>query len=142
MAPRHRRPLGANYRRLLIAAGGSNVADGVFQVALPLLAVRLTQSPAAVAGLTFAARLPWLVFGVLAGALADRLDRRATMVRVDIARAALIGGLALIVVAEHERLWVLYCVALLLGIGETVFDTSSQSLMPVIVSRDDLSRAN
>jgi MFS family permease len=135
-------PLGPSYRKLVTASGFSNVADGVFQVALPLLAVRLTQSPAAVAGLTFAARLPWLVFGVLAGALADRLDRRATMVRVDIARAALIGGLALLVVAEHERLWVLYAVALLLGIGETVFDTSSQSLMPAIVARDDLSRAN
>src|SRR5687767_11348449 len=82
MAGRHRTPLGANYRKLVAAAGCSNVADGVFQVALPLLAVRLTQSPIAVAGLTFAARLPWLVFGILAGVFADRLDRLATMVRV------------------------------------------------------------
>jgi MFS family permease len=142
MAARRRAPLGANYRKLLSAAGFSNFADGVFQVALPLLAVRLTRSPAAIAGLTFTARLPWLLFGVIAGALADRLDRLRTMVRVDVARAALIGGLAAVVAVEREELWILYAVALLLGVGETLFDTSSQSLMPTIVPLDELSRAN
>ena len=142
VSTRRHEPLGGNYRRLVTAAGFSNLADGVFQIALPLLAVRLTRSPAAVAGLTFAARAPWLVFGVVAGVLADRLDRLATMVRVDIARAVLIGGLAVLVAVERQELWVLFVAAVLLGIGETMFDTSSQSLMPSVVERDQLSRAN
>lgn len=135
-------PLGGSYRKLLGAAASSNLADGVFQVALPLLAVRLTQSPAVVAGLTLAARLPWLLFGIVAGVLADRWDRLRTMVRVDLARAVLIGALAVTALAGHDRLWVLYVVAVVLGIGETLFDTSSQSIMPSVVGSDDLSRAN
>src|SRR5690349_9675371 len=121
-------PLGAGYRKLVSAAGFSNLADGVFQIALPLLALRITQSPAAVAGIMFAMRLPWLLFGVVAGTLADRLDRRWTMVSVNVARATLIGSLAIVVAAEREELWVLYAVAFLLGVGETLFDTSGQSL--------------
>lgn len=135
-------PLGRNYRAVWAAAAVSNLADGVFQVALPLLAIRLGASPAGVAGLVVASRLPWLLFTLHAGALADRLDRRATMVGVDLARTALIGGLAVLVAAGGERLAVLYAVAFLLGTGETLFDTSAQSLMPAVVAGDQLSRAN
>jgi MFS family permease len=134
--------LGANYQRLWTASGFSNLADGVFQVSLPLLALRLTRSPAAVAGVALAARLPWLLFALHAGALADRLDRKRTMVNVDIARVVLIGGLGMVVALEHEQLWLLYVIAFLLGIGETLFDTAAQSVMPVIVEPDELSRAN
>ena len=48
----------------------------------PLLAVTLTRDPALVAGFAVAQRLPWLLFGFIGGALADRLDRRRAMVAV------------------------------------------------------------
>ena len=134
--------LGPDYRRLWSASALSNLADGVFQVALPLLALRLTRSPGEIAGLSLVARLPWLLFALPAGALADRLDRRRTMVNVDLARTVLIGGLALLTAAGHERLWVLYVVAFGLGVGETLFDTAAQSVMPMVVGRDRLSEAN
>jgi MFS family permease len=133
--------LGRNFSRTLAASGFANLADGVFQVALPLLAVQLTRSPVLIAGVTVAARIPWLAAPV-AGALADRLDRRQTMVRVNLVRTGLLGGLALAVAADQASLVVLYAVALLLGIAETLFDTSAQSLLPAIVARDDLTRAN
>ena len=125
--------LGANYRKLWAASSLSNLADGVFQVALPLLALRITQSPTEIAGLALASRLPWLLFALHAGALADRLDRRVTMTRVDVGRAVMIGGLAAVAAAGREELWILYVVAFVLGIGETLFDTSAQSLMPSLV---------
>lgn len=134
--------LGGSYRKLWTADGLSNVADGMFQLALPLFALRITRSPAAIAGLAFAARVPWLVLGVVSGTVADRLDRRTTMVRVDVARAALIGALAIVLVLDRGELWLLYAVALALGAGETLFDTSSMALLPAIVQPDDLSRAN
>jgi MFS family permease len=133
--------LGRNFHKALAASGFSNLADGVFQVALPLLAVQLTRSPLLIAGVNIAARLPWLL-ALVAGALADRLDRRQTMVRVDLFRAVLLGGLALAVAADLASLALLYAVALLLGLAETLFDTSAQSLLPALVSRDDLSLAN
>jgi MFS family permease len=133
--------LGRNFHKALVASGFANLADGVFQVALPLLAVQLTRSPLLIAGVAVAARLPWLLAPV-AGALADRLDRRQTMVRVNLVRTVLLGGLALAVAADLATLVMLYAVALLLGFAETLFDTSDQSLLPAIVPRDDLTRAN
>jgi MFS family permease len=137
----HRMPLGRNFAKAMVASGFANLADGVLWVALPLLAVQLTRSPLLVAGVTVAARLPWLLAPV-AGALADRLDRRQSMLRVNLVRTVLLGGLALAVAVDLATLAMVYVVAVLLGIAETLFDTSAQSLLPALVSREDLTRAN
>src|SRR5262245_50041298 len=109
------------FHRLVIASGFSNLADGVFRVALPVVALGITRDPGAFAAVTLVSRLPWLLFALVAGALADRLDRRRTMVLVNLARTALIGALALLVAADHEGLWALYLVGFALGMGETLF---------------------
>ena len=134
--------LGPGYAKLWSAAALSNLADGVFQVALPLMALRLTRSPAAVAGVAFAGRLPWMLFALHAGALADRLDRRRTMTLVNVGRVVVIGGLGLAVAVDVASVALLYVVAFVLGVGETLFDTASQSILPMVVDRDELSRAN
>jgi len=134
--------LGNAFNRLLAASAVSNLADGVFQVALPLLAVTLTRSPALVAGVALAQRLPWLVMTLPAGALADRLDRRLTMIRVDVLRVVVMGAIAATVAADIASMPVLYAAALVLGVGETLFDTAAQSILPSVVARDDLSVAN
>jgi MFS family permease len=133
--------LGPNFHKALVASGFANLADGVFWVALPLLAVQLTRSPVLIAGVTIAARVPWLLAPV-AGALADRMDRRQAMVRVNLVRTVLLGGLALAVAADLATLPILYAVAVLLGVAETLFDTSAQSLLPALVARDNLTVAN
>jgi MFS family permease len=133
--------LGPNFHKALVASGFANLADGVLWVVLPLLAVQLTRSPVLIAGVNLAARLPWLL-ALVAGALADRLDRRQTMVRVNLVRTVVLGGLALAVAADLATLAMLYAVALLLGLAETLFDTSAQSLLPALVSRDELTTAN
>ena len=75
--------LGPEYRKLWAASAVSNLGDGITLVAGPLLAASLTRDPALVAGLTFAQRLPWLLFSLLSGALVDRLDRRRLMAAVE-----------------------------------------------------------
>jgi MFS family permease len=133
---------GRNFTKALAASGFANLADGVFQVALPLLAVQLTRSPLLIAGVSVAARIPWLLLSLVAGALADRLDRRQTMLRINLFRAVLLGGLAAAVAAGVATLPMLYVAALLLGAAETLFDTSAQSLLPAVVPRAELTRAN
>jgi MFS family permease len=91
---------------------------------------------------TVVSRLPWLLFALVAGALADRLDRRRTMVLVDSSRFLVLAGLALAVSAGVASLPLIYGVAFVLGTLETLFDTSAQSIMPSLVGRDQLSRAN
>jgi MFS family permease len=134
--------LGRSFNRLLGASALSNLADGVFQIALPLLAVTLTRSPALVAGVVLAQRLPWLIMALPAGALADRLDRKRTMVRVDILRVVVMGAIAAAVAADVASIVLLYVAALVLGVGETLFDTAAQSILPSVVDRDQLSVAN
>jgi MFS family permease len=139
---RGRAPLGASYWKLWTSSGLSNLADGVFKIALPLLAVQLTQSPTLVAGLTVAATLPWLLFALTAGALADRLDRRKLMLWANLSRALLPVALVAVILLDFGSIWALYAVALMVGVAETLYDTSAQSIMPQVVHRDQLSRAN
>jgi MFS family permease len=134
--------MGAGFRRLVVASGFSNLADGVFQVALPLITLGVTRDPAAFTTVTVALKLPWLLFALPAGALADRLDRRRTMVLVNAGRGVLIGGLAAVVATSGATLWLLVLVALALGVGETLFDTAAMSIVPNLVGRDELSQAN
>jgi MFS family permease len=138
--------LGPSFWKLWSASALSNLADGLVKVALPLVAVTLTDSPGLVAGVTLAVTLPWLVFALPAGALADRVDRRGAMVTADVVRAAAVAVLAVTVALGLESsvaaIWALYAVALLLGTAETVYDTCAQSMLPQVVSRDRLPRAN
>jgi MFS family permease len=141
--------LGANYWKLWTSSAFSNLADGVFLIALPLLAIRLTDSPILIAGLAIALRLPWLLFVLIAGALADRLDRRRTMLLVQLVRGGIAAGLAAGVLLDvispaspELGLVILYVAGLALGVGETLFDTAAQSVMPSLVRRDQLPTAN
>ena len=134
--------LGTAYWQLWTASGLSNLADGVFKIALPLVAIRFTRSPTLIAGLTFALTLPWLLFALQAGALADRLDRRRAMLGANLARGALLAALVIVVWLDLGAIWTLYVVALSVGVAETIYDTSAQTILPQLVRRDQLSRAN
>ncbi len=61
---------------------------------------------------------------------------------VNLLRVAVIGAMAVLALTDLLSLPVLYGAALVLGIGETLFDTAAQSIMPSLVGRDQLSRAN
>ena len=111
-------------------------------VAAPLLAATLTRDPVLVAGLTFAHRLPWTLFTLVAGALVDRLDRRKVMWTVDAARALLVGLLGVAIYSGWANLPLLYVVFFLLGTLETLFDNASQAILPGVVRREQLERAN
>jgi MFS family permease len=134
--------LGAAYWRLWTAQGAANLADGVLKVALPLAAIGYTRSPALIAGVAFAVTVPWLLFALPAGALVDRLDRRRVMIGADAARAALLGVLAVVVVADAGSIWALYVIGVCVGVTETFHDSAAQSLLPQVVRRDQLERAN
>ncbi|ABP53133.1 MFS transporter [Salinispora tropica] len=135
-------PLGTSFWRLWSASAASNLADGIAKLALPLIAVSFTDSPVLVAGVAMAFSLPWLLVALLAGALADRLDRRRVMVAANTVRAVLFGAMALATALDAASIWLLYAVAFGAGVAETLYDTSAQSILPQVVSRDALSRAN
>ena len=118
------------------------MGDGVTLVAGPLLAASLTRDPILVAGLTFAQRVPWLLFPLISGALVDRLDRRRVMGYADGVRTALIGALGVAALLGWASLPLLYVIFFLMGTLETLFDNASQAIIPAVVSRDRLEPAN
>lgn len=130
------------YWRLWTSDGLSNLADGVLKVAVPLIAVGLTRDPAVIAGLGVAFTLPWLLCALPAGAMVDRLDRRRAMLAANATRGALLLVLLCIPLLGEHELWALYAVALCVGVTETIYDTAAQSIVPQIVDRDLLPRAN
>lgn len=135
-------PLGPGFRRLFASSAGSNLADGVLQAALPLLAATLTRDPVAVAAVSSLAFVPWLLFSLTAGALVDRVDRRRAMAVANGARALGAGLLAATVVTDVAAMPLLYAAALALGTAETVYDNAARALLPAVVRRDQLERGN
>lgn len=131
-----------NFWKLWGSSVLANLADGIILVAVPLIAVRLTSSPAAVAGVTVAAQIPMLLLGLVAGGLADRLDRRWTMFAVQVLRVVVIGGLTVLAVADALSMPVLYAAVFILGSGEAFFDTNAQSILPAVAGRERLVAAN
>jgi MFS family permease len=142
--PGHEGCAGSGFAKLVSASAISNLGDGVYATALPLLAATLTRDPLLVSLVSFAEWLPWLLFGLLSGALLDRWDRRRVMWAVDAARFAVVGGLALAVFLDQATIALLGVAGFLLGTGQTLVDTGAQSILPALVSRDArrLQRAN
>jgi MFS family permease len=136
------KPQISSFWALWSATAVSNLADGIFKLALPLLATRLTDSPSLVAGVAFAVRLPWLLFALGAGVLADRLDRRQMMLWANLARVVVLGGLVVTALLNLVTLPLIYVAALLLGFAETLADTAGSTVLPSIVETKDLEKAN
>jgi MFS family permease len=120
----------------------ADFGDGVRLAAFPLLAAQLTRSPAAVAAVTAAQNLPWLLIGAGAGVLVDRTDRRRLMVVVDVTRAVLIMGLAAAVLTHSAGLTLIYLAAFATGVGSALRDTAAVTCIPRLVDSADLDRAN
>lgn len=132
----------ARYWRLWGAVASSNLGDGLVSVAFPWLASLLTRDPLLISGVVLATSLPWLLFSLQAGVLGDRMDRRRLMVSANAVRAVVAGATTAAVVTDVMTLPALYAAAFALGMCEVVFDNTSQAILPAIVPRDRLERAN
>jgi MFS family permease len=133
---------GGGFRRLLASAWASDLGDGIALAAGPLLVVSQTRDPFLIALATLLQRLPWLVFGLHAGVIADRYDRRRIIVIANAARAAVLGVLAIMIVTEAVSVTVVLVAMTLLGTAEVFVDTTSQTLLPMLVRKEDLGVAN
>ncbi|GLV85991.1 MFS transporter [Streptomyces lavendulae subsp. lavendulae] len=138
------RKLPTGFGRLWTAQTVSSLGDGVSHAALPLLALTLTRDPMALAVVAAAGTLPWLLFGVLGGALVDRWDRRRTMWVTDAARGALLATAAAAAALDMLNVPLLAAVSFLLGLGGLFFDTAATAYLPDLLGRDPalLERAN
>jgi len=134
--------LGSSFRWLLSASVVTNVGDGVALAAGPLLIASQTRDPLLVSMALLAQTLPQLLFGVVAGAIADRRDRRRIVIAVNLGRAVVLAALAATIVTGTVNIAVILAVLFVLGTAETFADVGSSSLVPRLVRREDLGIAN
>jgi len=136
------RRLGTGFRWLVASSWTSNLGDGIGLAAGPLLVASLTHDAFLVALAATVQWLPPLLFGLLAGALTDRLDRRLIVVTVDTARAVVLTVLTLAAATDRVSIAAVLAALFLLATAEVFADNSSQTLLPMMVDRDDLAVAN
>jgi predicted MFS family arabinose efflux permease len=139
VAPRR---LGASYRWLLASSWMSNLGDGVSIAAGPLLVAALTDDPFLV---SLAALLRWappLLFGLFAGVLSDRVDRRRIVIVADGLRAMVLAVLIVTMFTGHATVVVALVALGLLATAEVFADNTTATLAPMLVPRDDLVVAN
>jgi MFS family permease len=129
-----------DFRKLWLSHVISSFGDALTNLALLITAQRLTGSTAAVATTAVAVALPQLLFGMFAGVLVDRWDRKRVMIASDLARAFLVLGF--LVVSSPDRMWILYVVAFVQASIGTLDNPARSSVVPQIVGRDNLLAAN
>ncbi|SSC24461.1 Transmembrane secretion effector, partial [Klenkia terrae] len=134
--------LGLGFRWLLASSWTSNLGDGIALAAGPLLVASLTRDPFLVSLAAGVQWLPPLLFGLLAGAVTDRVDRRLLVVLVDLLRAAVLVVLTLAVATDLVTIAGVLVALFVLGTAEVFADNSSQTLLPTLVHRDDLAVGN
>ncbi|MEU9736917.1 MFS transporter [Streptomyces sp. NPDC048002] len=130
------------FGRLWSASVLSSFGDGLRTTALPLLAAALTDRPLLIAAVTACGFLPWIVFGLLGGAVADRVDQRRAMWTVDALRGLLVAAFAVAVALGHASIGLLIALAFVLTTLQTLFDNAATALLPSLVDRAELGGAN
>ncbi|WP_443045029.1 MFS transporter [Streptomyces sp. Go40/10] len=120
----------------------SGFGDALRTAALPLLAASLTDRPLLIAAVTACGHLPWIVFGLLGGAVADRVDQRRAMWTVDAVRGLLVASFAAAVALGHASIALLIALAFTLTTLQTLFDNAATALLPALVDREALGSAN
>ena len=134
--------LGRSFRWLLSSTLVNNLGDGIVLSAGPLLVASQTRDPFLVSMALLSQYLPVLIFGVIGGAIADRVDRRRMVVVVDLGRALVLVVLAATIVSGTVNIAVVLVTLFVLGTAETFADAASSTLLPGLVAREDLGIAN
>jgi MFS family permease len=134
--------LGPSFRWLLASSWITNLGDGIAVAAGPLLVASLTRDPFLI---SLAALLSWappLAFGLFAGVLSDRHDRRRIVMIADGSRAVVLAVLIATLATGHLTAAGALVALGLLSTAEVFADNTASTLTPMMVPRDDLALAN
>jgi MFS family permease len=137
------RSLWRNRDFLLLWSGQtvSVLGTNITALALPLLVLAVTHSPAQAGLVTAARQIPYLLFSLPAGALLDRWDRKAAMMRCDLMRWVALGSVPLAFALGHLTLVQLYVVGFIDGTAYVFFSIAQIAALPQVVAKEHLPRA-
>ncbi|KAA6432126.1 MFS transporter [Agrococcus sediminis] len=134
--PAARERMGGAFWRFWSVEVATETGLGLAVIALQTMVVLDLGGGATEVGWLSSARfLPYVVLGLLVGALVEGMRRRTVMLVSDVVRALVLGGLAAVWLAGGGALWVLLLAAVLLGAASLVNDAASQAFVPRLVDR-------
>jgi len=135
-------PLGRVFWVVWWSSTISFVGDGVFYGAVPLLAASLTRDARLVSLVDALTMSGWLCLCLVSGVAIDRRRKTDVMWRVDALRAVIMVVFAALVVTGHGTIGVVLAVSFVIGLASPFFDNASSAVLPEIVERGSLERAN
>ncbi len=131
-----------NFALLWTAVLISGVGDVLYTVGIMVTIFQTSGSALQTAGVMAATLLPIFLLSPVAGAIVDRHSRRAVMVTADLVRAALVTLLLIFAQGDRLNLWLIYLVVAGLGAMTAFYTPARMAILPAIVRRDELARAN
>jgi transmembrane secretion effector len=137
-----RKSLGRDFWLYFSGQLTSQVGSSFTMFALPLLVFKLTHSATNLALTTASEFVPYLLFGLVLGAVADRVDRKRMMLLTDVGRALVIGVLPVLALSGALRVDYIYAVAFVQSTLGILFNCGEFAAIPSLVGRDDLVAAN
>ena len=126
---------------LQLGQGLSTLGSTSTYVAYPLLVLALTHSPAKAGAVGFANVLPYALFALLAGVVADRVDRKRLMIAMDLVRAAAMGSIVAALAAGVLTFWQVAAVAFVEGSAFVFFNNAEVGALRSVVPGRQLPEA-
>jgi MFS family permease len=134
--------LGRDFQLFRLGQGLNSFGSSMTALAIPLLIFRLTGSPTGL-GVAFALGfLPYLIFGLVAGAITDRVDRRRLMIRCDATAMVLLVAVAVLSLTGHLQPWVLFAATFLITTIRIFLEAGTFSAVPALVESSKIETAN
>jgi MFS family permease len=130
-----------NYRLYFYGQLVSTSGTWMQTVALGWLVLRITNSGFAVGVVTALQFLPMLLLGTYGGVIADRLEKRRTLIATQAGMAVSSAALAAITLAGADPLWAIYLLTFILGTFSAVDMPVRQAFVSEMVGQDDLPNA-
>lgn len=130
-----------DFRRTYLAVVVSELGDSFQYVALMWFAL-VSAGPLGVVAVRLADSVPALLFGLHGGVVADRRDRRRTMITADVVRGAILVPIAIAGLADRLDLWMLIVAAFVLETATSYFAPAYGALLPTLVDRRNVQAAN
>ena len=134
-------PRNRDFVLLQFGQGLSTLGSTSTYVAYPLLVLALTHSPAKAGVVGFANVLPYALFALLAGVVADRVDRKRLMIAMDLVRAAAMASIVTALAAGVLTFWQVAAVAFVEGTAFVFFNIAEVGALRSVVPARQLPEA-
>lgn len=131
-----------NYKKFMSSVSITFLGDGFTMTALPWFATILTTNIFLVSLISTAMRVPWLLLSVPAGVIIDKYSRKKIVYLASFLRLFILGVLTISLLFNVINIWILIFLSFLLGVSRVFFDSATQTMIPQLVEKNNLEKAN